>query len=425
MRQNSVRYGRYWAAELGCCPKIAAPCASLPSVLRRLSGRFLAALALSTVIATSAVLSSDADLRIDQGAVHFLGHADSAFDQFTARRAPAYGAFLRRHMWRMVVSTPYFDNKTRWYPKGWAYDDAYAIYRGSSLAARHPEWILRDGAGSPLYIPFACSNGTCAQYAADISNPAFRRYWISVARAELRHGYGGLFIDDVNMELRVGDGQGREVAPIDPATRHAMSDEAWRGYMAKFMQEVRSALPHTEIVHNAIWFAHSPRRTADPLIRREITAANYINLERGVNDRGLTGGSGPNSLSSFLSYIDAVHSLGRGVVLDGNATDRQGTEYSLAAYFLISAGKDAVSSGGMTPVHWWTGYDIDLGKALGVRRRWSGILRRDFVGGTVLVNEPGAVSRTVELPATMRDLDGRNVKSVTLAPASGAVLKRR
>ena len=394
-------------------------------MLRRLSGRLLlVALAPAVVIATT-VLSTETNLRTDQGAVHFLGHADSSFDQFTARRAPTYGAFLRRHMWRMVVFAPYFDHKTRWYPNGWAYHDAYAIYRGSSLAARHPEWILRDGAGSPLYIPFACSNGTCTQYAADISNPAFRRYWIADVRAELRHGYRGLFIDDVNMQLRVGDGQGRQVAPIDPATRQPMSDRAWRGYMAKFMQEVRAALPHTEIIHNAIWFADSPTRTADPYIRREINAANYINLERGVNDGGLTGGSGPDSLGSFLSYIDAVHSLGKGVVLDGNATDRQGTEYSLASYLLISAGKDAVSSSGMTPAHWWTGYDIDLGKARGARKRWGGVLRRDFAGGIVLVNEPGTVSRSVELPTSMRDLDGRSVKSLTLAPASGAVLKRR
>ena len=79
----------------------------------------------------------------------------------------------------------------------------------------------------------------------------------------------------------------------------------------------------------------------------------------------------------------------------------------------------------MTPAHWWSGYDIDLGKARGARKRWSGVLRRDFAGGMVLVNEPGTVSRSVELPTSMRDLDGRSVKSLTLAPASGAVLKRR
>jgi hypothetical protein len=203
-----------------------------------------------------------------------------------------------------------------------------------------------------------------------------------------------------------------------------MTYDAWRSYMALFMEEVRAALPHAEIVHNALWFADSPTRTADPYIRQEIQAADYVNLERGVNEPGLSGGAGPASLTSFLNYIDDVHALGKGVILDGSATDRHGTEYSLAAYFLISAGNDLVSAGGMTPIHWWTGFDVNLGEALGPRRRWSGVLRRDFTRGMSLVNEPGALSRAVKLPSPMRDLDGRIVESLVLAPASGVVLTR-
>jgi hypothetical protein len=384
----------------------------------------VARLLLAAPLTSLALPSSGARANVDQGAVHFLRSADSAFDRYTDSKNRSYGAFLRRHMWRMIVYSPYFNNKTRWYPNGWAYDDAYAIYPGSDIAARHPEWILRDGEGRPLYIPFACSHGTCTQYAGDISNPAFRRRWIAEAGAKLRHGYRGLYIDDVNMALRVGNGQEEQVAPIDHATHQPMTPGAWRSYMARFMEQIRADLPHEEIVHNAIWFADSPTLAADPYIRREIKAANYIYLERGVNDSGLTGGSGPYSLSRFLSYIDVVHSLGEGAILGGDATDRQGSEYSLASYFLISTGNDAVSSAGMTPVNWWSAFDVNLGTALGPRRKWSGVLRRDFTGGISLVNEPEGERRTVDLPTTMRDLDGRNVKSVTLAPASGVVLKR-
>src|SRR5262249_2792546 len=149
-----------------------------------------------------------------------------------------------------------------------------------------------------------CSGGSCPQYAADISSPAFRRHWIADAQAELRHGYRGLFIDDVNMEFRVANGQEQQVAPLDPATHQLMTYDAWRAYMAHLMEQIRAALPHTEIVHNAVWFADSPTRMADLSIRREISAADYVNLERGVNDAGLTGGSGPDSLASFLAFID-------------------------------------------------------------------------------------------------------------------------
>jgi hypothetical protein len=386
--------------------------------------RVAAVLVLAALLAGAvAVLNRGGGRHRDEGAVHFLGSANRSFDQYTASQDPSYGVFLRRHMWRMVAFSPYFDNKTAWYPNGWAYDDAYAIYRSSALATRHPEWILRDGAGNQLYIPFECSNGTCSQYAADISNPAFRTHWIADAEAAVRHGYRGLYIDDVNMAFRVGDGQGHQAAPIDSQTKQPMTYEAWRSYMAQFMEEIRAALPHTEIAHNAIWFADSPTGTADPYIRREIRAADYINLERGVNDGGLTGGAGPGSLKSFMDYIDVVHGLGKGVVLDGHATDRQGSEYSLASYFLVSTGHDLVSVGGMTPIHWWTALDVNLGEALGPRRRWSGVLRRDFSRGMTLVNGPGSESHAISLPSAMRDLDGHVVKSVILQPTGGVVLR--
>jgi Hypothetical glycosyl hydrolase family 15 len=382
--------------------------------------RWSAVLVLVAVLVAALTRTSSTKPRVREGVVHFVGSANSAFDKFTVHRDPSYGAFLRRHMWRMIVYSPYFDDKTRWYPSGWTYDDAYAIYPGSPLATQHPEWILRDAAGNRLYIPFACAAGSCPQYAGDISNPAFRAAWIAVAKARLAHGYRGLFIDDVNMEFRVSNGQEQHVAPIDPATHQPMTYDAWRSYMAQFMEQVRAALPHTEIVHNSIWFADSPTRTSDPLIRREILAADYINLERGVTD--LTANTGPLSLASFLSYIDVVHGLGRGVLLDSRVTDRQATEYSLAGYFLISSGNDGVSAGGMTPTHWWTGFDVNLGDANGPRRSWNGLLRRDFTGGMVLLDEPGSPGQTVSLPRTMRNLDGREVKSVTVAPAGGVVL---
>jgi hypothetical protein len=403
-------------------PRHAATAGAAWSSLKR---RLLATLILAAALAGAVVALTVRSARpVDQGVVHFLGGTNSSFDRYTSGQDPGYGAFLRGHFWRMVVYSSYFDDKTRWYPNGWVYKDAYAIYPGSALAREHPEWILHDGAGRALFIPFACSRGTCPQYAADISNARFRRDWIASASAALAHGYRGLFIDDVNMDFRVGDGNGNPVAPVDPATGKSMTYVAWRRYMAQFMEQVRAALPHVEIVHNVIWPADSPIRTADPYIGREIRAADYINLERGVNDTGLRGGTGPFSLRSMFAYIDAVHGLGRGVSLDGDAAEAAGIEYSLASYFLISNGNDLVSAHGMTPVHWWQGFDVNLGEAAGPRTQWKGLLRRDFSNGMSLVAEPESGTHSVRLPSAMRSLDGRVVTSLTLGPASGVVLRR-
>ena len=357
------------------------------------------------------------------GTVHFVRSADSAFDQYTSHPSPEAQEWLRTHMWRMTVFSPYFDERTRWFPDGWVYDDAYAIYTESQLASEHPEWILRDASGNKLYIPFGCSGGSCPQYAGDIADPAYRHHWIENLKAELAHGYRGAFIDDVNMNMQVGNGSEAHVAPIDPATGEAMSEAAWRHYMAQFMGEVRAALPSIEIVHNAIWFADEHAGTSNADIRSELSSANIINLERGANDSGLTGGGGPWSLNSFLAYVDEVHALGAGVVMDGNKSDPQGLEYNLAAYFEISDGNDAVSATGQTPERWWAGWSTNLGEADGPRYAWQGLLRRDFAGGMVLLNGPGEATRTVTLPGPMQQVDGSTVESVTLGAKSAVILR--
>jgi Hypothetical glycosyl hydrolase family 15 len=377
-------------------------------------------IALLTVTALACGLGGRASADV-AGSVHFVRSADSSFDSFTSSASLETQAWLRAHMWRMIVWSPFFDDKTAWYPQGWMYDDAYAIYPESSLASQHPEWILRDTAGNKLFIPYGCGNGTCPQYAGDISNPAFRHYWIEQARGHLAHGYRGLFVDDVNMEERVGDASETDVAPVG-AGGAVITPAAWRAYMAQFMAEIRAALPAAEIVHNALWFANADAGPSDPSIRREIESANYILLERGVNDSGLTGGSGRWSLNALLAFVDQVHSLGRGVVMDGSASDPRGMEYNLASYFEISTGNDAVSAKEQTPTSWWQGFNVNLGEATNARHPWSNLLRRDFTGGMVLVNPPGSATQTITLPNAMRDASGSWVSSLTLSPASGAVL---
>ena len=296
----------------------------------------LRAVLVSALLATSLALApiSTGQASADSaGTVHFMRMADSPFDQYTRNPSPEEQAWLRAHMWRMGVWSPYFDNKTGWYPNGWVYDDSYAIYAGEQLASQHPEWILKDARGNRLYIPFACSGGTCPQYAADITNAAYRQYWINNLKSEITHGYRGVFVDDVNMEMRVGNGQEQQVAPIDPSTEQLMTENAWRHYMAQFMAEIRAALPaNIEIVHNAIWYTDEDAGTANTDIKNEISSSSSIYLQRGANDSGLTGGNGRWSLNALFSYIDQIHALGKGVILDGTASDPTGLEYNLAAY---------------------------------------------------------------------------------------------
>lgn len=397
----------------------AAPTGSLPRARFRL---LVVALTAFAVFVTALSLSQPARAA-DAGAVQFVKRTGPEFDTYTTNPTASFSSWMNAKFWRSEVFTPYFDNKTSWYKNGWVYEDSYSIYPSSPNVTAHPDWILKDTGGNRLYIPWGCANNTCPQFAADIGNPAYRSWWIGVVKQAVAKGYKGVWVDDVNMDMNVGNGQGQTVAPVDPRTGKPMTPVAWRGYMATFMEELRAAVPNAEILHNSVWYAVWGPRDTDPYVQRQIKAADFINVERGVNDDGLTGGTGEWSLNALLGYIDRVHALGKGVIYDGFDASVQGREYNLAAYYLTSTGNDGVGLGDMTPSNWWSMYDVDLGNACGTRALYQGVNRRDFAGGVVLLNEPGAPTRTVTLPQAMTDASGAKVTQVTLSARAGAVLR--
>jgi hypothetical protein len=360
-----------------------------------------------------------ADRAETAGTVRFVKAADSRFDAYTRTPPAADVAFMRAHYWRLRAYSPYFDTRLSWAPGAWVYHDAYAIYPSSPDAIAHPDWILRDASGARLWIPFGCSGGTCPQYAADIGNPAFRAAWIARAKAKLAVGYRGLFVDDVNMAERVSNGDGVATLPVDPRTHAPIDEAAWQHLMARFMIQVRAALPGVEIVHNVLW----PAGDGTPDLRSQLAAADYVELERGFVDPGIVGGSGRFGFESLLRFIAHRQSDGQGVILDGFATTPQGRLYGLATYFLISSGRDALGNDAAgAPDGWWPGYDVSLGAPRSAAYRRDGIWRRDFERGSVLVNEPGAPRRRVAVGPGYRGLDGGVRRVVTLDAASGAVL---
>lgn len=318
----------------------------------------------------------------------------------------------------MQVSAGYFDSRLGWYPNALMYQDLYGIPYYSPIVTQHPDWILKDSNGNMLYVPFACDGRGCSQYAADPGNANFRNWWIQNAGKSLSHGYKGLWIDDVNMYFQVGDGSANRVAPRDPRTGRTMTYDAWRDYIAGFTQQIRSAFPDKEITHNVIWFSDNDS-TSDPAITRQIQSADYVVLERGISDAGLVGDDGPWSVNAYLAFIDYVHSLGRGIIID--ELDYNG-EYPLAGYFLTSNGHDAFGNNAANPDNWWSGYDVHLGTPQGNRYVWNGLLRRDFSGGMVLLNLPGHSYTNVTLPGSYQRIDGSTVNSVGLGGRQGAVL---
>lgn len=370
----------------------------------------------------------------DAGVVRLIKSTSPAFDNYTSSTSPVVQQWLREHFPRMLVHSPYFDQKTSWYPGALLYYDLYAVYRdnptaGVYIPTEHPEWILRDAAGNPLYIPWGCdaSAHSCPQYAGDVTNAGFRQFWLETARRNLERGqYKGLMIDDVNLEWRVGNGDGKFVAPIDPTTGLPMTLDNWRRHMADFVEQIRRYFPDIEILHNSLWFAGGDAGAADPNVHRQINAADYIFIEGGVNDSNLKGGTGFWSLRSLLGFVDQVNAYGRKVMignLGGSNPNPATVEYAVACYYLVSNGNDYIGDkSAVSPDTWYPVLDTNLGQPLGGRFLWNNLLRRNYQGGFVLVNEPHSAGVTIKLPSPMGRADGTQVTSVALSAGQGAVL---
>ncbi len=140
--------------------------------------------------------------------VPLVQHTSPAFDAVTDGPSASMAAWMRERYFRMVVFSPYFDARLAWYGRGWVYKDLYGIPYGS-----HPEWVLRDARGRMLYLSFGCARGRCPQWAADITHPAYRTWWIARARDTLARGYRGLWIDDVNLNRSVSTAPARPPRP--------------------------------------------------------------------------------------------------------------------------------------------------------------------------------------------------------------------
>lgn len=360
------------------------------------------------------------------------------YDSYISTTNTTLQQFQTSHISRMVAFYPSFNSTTSWYGNGLMYADSYAIYPGGTfgenVTSTHPEWIMKDQGGRWLFIPWGCGGGTCPQYAADFSNPAYQQWWISKVKAQLGAGkYKGVFIDDVNFDWRVGDGNGNFVTPWDRNTNAPMTITAWRSYFATFLEAVRAGLPGYEICHNSIWYAGGDNgRDSDPNIQRQIAAADDIFIEFGINDGGLTGGTGLWSVDAVLAYVERVNAKGKHPVIanigGGSTTDRVALEFAVAGSLLANNGNnyvaDAYGANVIDPNNWWPGFDAKLGSATGARYSWNGLMRRDFSSGMVLMNYPGNPTVTVTLPGSYKRVDGSWVTSVTLGARQAVILSK-
>jgi hypothetical protein len=383
------------------------------------------------------------------GDVDFYLWAKSAADYFTSDPTQAQRDFMVANYHRALVFGPsasvlsgdgYWNTRLAWYSTVHEYLDAYAIKPAE--ITNYPEldsYILRDAAGNRVYIDFGCSP-TCPQYAGDVGNPGFRTWFLGQIQRDVDRGYPGIFADDVNMDFRFSDVNGNSLTPIDPRTGAPMTQANYRAYFRDFLDLVRTTYPALELVHNTIWYADqdSVPPFSDPDVAAELADSDWIMIEHGFNDAGLDA-SGTFSVRYLLDYLDRIHSLGSNFIMNDELADTPAQwENNLAGYLLASNGGDMVGSedygtmavpGSIYPdeAHFWDGFQLNLGDALGARADWvvagQTFIRRDFTGGFVVHREPTLAAASFDVPAGYHRIDGTPVTGpITLSGRNSAVL---
>jgi hypothetical protein len=299
----------------------------------------------------------------------------------------------------------------------------------------HPEWFLRDTSGNRVYN-FIDQYGPGRLYVVDIGNPAYVDAWASYVLGTMdRYGWDGVFADNI---LR-GNFYAHSAIPVNPRTGARYTTAEYRRDLLQALYQLRARLEaRGKIIignHSNAWL---PDTFTDPVVQEQVLAMHGGEIE----DCVYTFGGQPHSETNWLAqlrYLDHGNRNGRRMICNGPVGvlgDTAKRTYVLASYLLTKEGLSSINELN-TLGAWRDEYATDLGAPKG---RFTcldpgnglapasscpstgKIYSRGWEKGRVLVNPTGA---TVTVPLGQELLlRGSRVRSVTLAPKSGAVLVR-
>lgn len=280
-------------------------------------------------------------------------------------------------------------------------------------------WLLTDVTGRPI----EWSDWT-GLYPANVGDAGYQQQWGTNVLAELRaHGWDGVMMDDTLTYLShstVGD----RVATQIPDDR-AMYD-ATESFLRRVAGRVQRA-----------GFLAVPNLTVEWDTWRAVLEDWTPYVSGWENEYFVKWGldrSGPRFEGADWRWKMemAAWCADRGVpllaVTYSNRDDVAAQLLHRATWLLTWNGRTGASV--FVPEeedvdHWTTVATTEIGQPVEARHELgsSGVWRRDYTGGTVLVN-PTAQARLVQLGEGYRRLNGREVVGVRVAPRAGVILRR-
>jgi hypothetical protein len=283
----------------------------------------------------------------------------------------------------------------------------------------HPRWFLRDRDGHQL--EWSDWRGL---YPMDVSRPDYQQRWADNVLTELgAHDWDGVMLDDVltGLSHSVVDARVSTAIPTDAAMY-----DATESFLAAVGPRLTGA-GFAAITNVAFQWDDWRSVLADwsPYVTGW---ENEYFVKWGLDDseRPFTG----DDWAWKMRMADwcAQRDVPLLAVTYSTRTDTAVQVYHRATWLLTWNGRTGSSI--FVPAeeltdHWLPVATADIGLPTGPRRRdaGSGVYRRDYTRGAVLVN-PSTTTTRVPLDRSYTTRSGRSVTSVRLGPASAVILRR-
>lgn len=285
---------------------------------------------------------------------------------------------------------------------------------GVNYWSADPSWFLRDTTGARVG-----SSGYPGAWMMDVGSASYQEAWLANVLADVRgHGWDGVLLDDVNESMTFHLG-GRTLARYP-------TNANWYQAMRSFLARVGPGLTSQGVL-------------AVPNINFDCWEAcwrDYLQFVSGAmrewwskNGTGPTGHYTGTSWEWANSFLRITQEAGKFLlpVTYAPKSDTRSMRFARASFLLDWDGGSSSLIFEPTDPEAQNPYSaewtLDIGRPLGSRYRVGVAWRRQFSGGTALVNPSSTRKQTVKLGAAYLMPGGARVSSVSLQPATGLVLR--
>lgn len=290
--------------------------------------------------------------------------------------------------------------------------------------AAHPEWFLRDTTGARIAwcdFPHA--------WQMDLASPAYQRQWLAnVVAGAKAGGFDGVLMDDVN-ETAAGHLCGRTIASYPTEGDYTAATTSFMRAVAPGLR-ASGLLAVPNIAIEDWWTPHGYTVWDSWLSFSSGAAQEYYSKWRHDSGGWFTDdGQWHNDWSSRQKFLARTESAGKFFVgiAYAPAGDTRSMRYARASFLLDwDGGPSALAFEPTTPEAqdpYSAEWAVDVGTPSTARFKVGVAWRRNYSGGTVLLNPSPSSSQRVDLGTRYLLPDGSSVTSVTLPPTTALVLK--